>query len=800
MTEMLNGDILSRELSRKTFVKGGGALIVGFSAAGAMVGASAKAAGPTSAGYNPDLTQVDSFLTLNADNTVTIKHGQPDWGHGIYTGIVMLVAEELDMDPAQVFYPTPDTWVNGTGGGGGSGGISTRAQPVRAAAVAARTKLLQLASANLGVPVSQLTVSKGVVSGGGKAVKYSDLLGGKVFSVTMNPTTLQVGVAPAKPVTDYKVVGGTIPRVDLPGKISGKYTYVQNIRIPGMLHARVVRPTGQGAVTSQNHYPVSVDEKSIKHIPGAKVVRVNNFLAVVAPKEYDAIQAAAQLKVTWKKDPKLPGSGNFWSWLRQAGDTNTTNPARYTTNNGNVESALKSAAQTLSATYKYQYNGHMSIGPTCAIADYRGDSMTVFCNSQQPSSVPTTLAGFQIDGKPYFGLPAKEIRCVYYEGASSFGGMLGTGGQTDAYIAAAVLSKETGKPVRLQWMRWDEHGWTSYGPAAMYDVKAGIDASGNITAVDWTSYGQAGTSLMPTSELVGFATWPASPGSGGPATSDTIYKVASANKRVLAKSQPLYGGAFKSDPLRAPGAPQSHFAGEQLVDELAVLAKMDPAAFRKQNIDMTVANGVRWQAALDTVTKISGWKPKVSGSAVGTGDIRKGRGLAFGTFANSQAAMVADVEVNVKSGKIVAKHLYIAHVNGVSINPDLVANQAEGAAIQGLSRALYERLAFNKDRITSTDWVTYPILRIKDAPTLTVAIATPDGYTVNVPGGGASVKAGNIAAINAGWATTGAGEPPQVPVGAAVANAFFDATGVRIREAPMDPDRVRAVLKAAGAK
>ena len=393
MTEMLN-----KEFSRKTFVKGGGALIVAFSAAGAGLAGTAKAAGPTSAGYNPDLTQVDSFITVNADNTVTVKHGQPDWGHGVATGIVMLVAEELDMDPSQVLYPTPDTWVNGTGGGGGSGGISTRAQPVRAAAVAARTKLLSLASAQLGVPVASLTVDKGVVSGGGKTVKYGDLLGGKVFSVAMNPTTLQAGTSPAKAVKDYKLVGTTSPRIDLPSKISGKYTYVQNIRVPGMLHARVVRPTGQGAVTSQNHYPVSVDESSIKHIPDAKVVRVGNFVAVVAPKEYDAIQAAAQLKVVWKSDPKLPGSGNFWSFLRQAGDTNTTNPARYTTNTGAIDSVLASSAKTVSATYKYQYNGHMSIGPTCAIADYRGNNMTVFCNSQQPSSVPTTLAAFQLNG------------------------------------------------------------------------------------------------------------------------------------------------------------------------------------------------------------------------------------------------------------------------------------------------------------------------------------------------------------------------------------------------------------------
>jgi CO/xanthine dehydrogenase Mo-binding subunit len=650
----------------------------------------------------------------------------------------------------------------------------------------------------MGVPVSSLSVSAGVVSGGGKTAKYADLLGGKTFNITMNPASLQPGVAPAKPVSQYKLVGTTPVRVDIPDKVNGTYTYVHNLRIPGMMHARVVRPHGQGAVTSQNHFPISVDPKSISHIADAKVVQVNNFLAVVAPKEYDAIQGAAQLKVVWKSDPKLAGSGNFWSWVRQAGDTNTQNPARFTTNVGNVESALAGSAKVVNATYKYAYNGHFSIGPTCAIADVQKDHITIFANTQQPSSVPTLLANFQLNGQPYFGLPAQEIRTIYYEGSSSYGSMLSTGGPTDVFIAAAVLSKAVGAPVRLQWMRWDEHGWDSYGPAAMYDVKAGVDAKGNITALDWTSYGQAGTSLMPTSEEIGFGTWPAVPGNGGPNTSDTIYTVASKNKRVLAKTQPQYGGSFKSSALRAPGAPQSHFAGEQLIDELAYAAGMDPAAFRAQNIDMSVPVGVRWQGVLSAVQKISNWQPRVMNSVKQTGDVRKGRGLAFGTFANSQVAMVADIDVDMKTGKIVAKQLYIAHANGISISPDLIANQAEGAAIMGLSRALYEELTFTKERVTSTDWVSYPILRIKDSPSVTVAIVTPDGYVVNKPGGGTNIQAGNIASAAANWTVTGSGEPAQVPPGAAVANAFFDATGVRIREAPMRPARVRATLKAAG--
>jgi nicotinate dehydrogenase subunit B len=802
-----NGSNLhQKEFSRKSFVKGGGALIVGFSLAGSAVAgkaAGAAAVAPTSAGYNPDQAQADTFLTVNGDNTVTVKFGSPDWGHGLYTGVSMLVAEELDVDMSQINYLRPDTWVNGTGGGGGSNGFSARALPVRAAAAAARQALLSMASTQLGVPAASLTVSKGVVSGGGKSVTYGALMNGQLFKIALNPATLQPGVAPAKPVSAYSLIGTSPPRIDIPAKVYGSYTYVHNIRVPKMVHARVVRPHGQGGVTSQNAFPQKVDASSVSHIPGVKIVQVGNFLAVTAPKEYDAIQAAAQLKVTYASDPKLTSSGNFWSWLRTAGDTNTLNPARFTTNVGNVDTALKSSAKTVSATYKFAYNGHVSIGPTCAVADVRANGMTIFCNSQQISTVPTTIAGFQLNGQSYFGMQPQDIRCFYYEGSSSYGSMLGTGPCTDVYIAAAVISKNVGAPARLQWMRWDEHGWDAYGPAAMYDVNAGIDASGNITALDWTAYGQGGTSLMPTAEQAGFATWPATPPSGGPATADTPYKVATANKRVLAKTQPLYAGGLKSAALRAPGAPQSHFAAEQLIDELAIAANMDPVAFRRQNLDLAQTGAVgpvgqRWLAVLNGAATLSGWQPKVSGSTKQTGTLRTGRGIGFGTFGNTQVATVADIEVNTKTGKIVAKHLYVAHNNGITASPDLIANQAEGASIMGLSRVLHEQLTFSKERVTSVDWVTYPILRFKDAPRVTVGIVTPTSVVTNTPGGKTTMGTGNVDGFNAGWINTGAGEPGSAAVAPAIANALFDATGARLREAPMTPARVLGALKAAG--
>ena len=764
---MMTGLIPEKEFSRRSLLKGGGALIVGFSLAGSALAGKASAAAPTSAGYLPNQASIDAWIVVNPDNTITVTSGQGEYGQGTPTGVLMIAAEELYVGMDQMKFAPVDTWVEAIGGGGASAGITQRVLPVRAAAVAAYQTLLGLASTNLGVPVANLTVSKGVVSGGGKSVKYGDLLGGKLFNVIMPAATatLTAGQAPAKPVANYTVVGTSPPRIDIPAKVAGTYTYLHNIRVPGMVHGRVVRPRGQGGVTSVDNQPQSVDASSIAHIPGAKIVQINNFLSVVAPKEFDAIQAAAQLKVVWKTDPKLAGTGNFWGNVRKqdaAGLTPGVYSAAASTGNsampgdgqsGNVDAALASAKQVLTATYTYEFNGHMSIGPTCAVADVRPGGATIYSNTQTISGVPTTLA-------PILNLPAQNIRAFFVEGSSSYGG----NPATDVYTAAAVMSQAVGKPVRLQFMRWDEHGWDNYAPATLYDVRAGIDANGNWVAVDWTSYGQANSGLQTTNELIGQSTWPSVAPKGTQATaSDQIYKVSVMNKRLLIKSLPLYQGGFKSAFFRAPNAPQAHFAGEQIVDELAHAANLDPVAFRRQNIDGTTTLGARWLSVLDAVTLAAGWKPKVAASDVGTGKVLTGRGISFGIFGNTQAAAVADIEVNMKSGKITAKHLYLASNHGITISPGLAANQIEGAAIMGLSRVLSEQIVFTKERVTSVDWVTYPILRFKDAPRTTLVVVAPGQYLTVVPGEENSIATGNARAFAQGWLTTGGGEAGVVP-------------------------------------
>jgi nicotinate dehydrogenase subunit B len=816
----MTGFMHEKELSRKSFLKGGGALVVGFSALAGTAGNAQAASGNTPftartpADFLPNLQSVDSWLAITPENKVIVTHGETEFA-GTPTGILMLVAEELNItDMNMMIYAHPETWLNATGGGGGSGGISSRSTQTRAAAAYAHKLLLGMASTQLGVPVASLSSSNGVITGGGKTVKFSDLIGGKLFNYVMpldpaNSTSATAtqyipGAGVTKPVSQYKLVGKQVHRIDIPAKVMGTYTYIHNVRVPGMIHARSVRPRGAGANTSQNHFPLSIDPKSISHIPGAQVVQVNNFVAVVAPREYDAIQAAAQLKVVWKSDPKFgdKGSGNYWSWLRKAGDTNTDNPPRWQADSGGVNQAMASAAAKVTATYKYHYNNFVPIGPHAAVADVNvsGGSATVYAQGQSingiPNSISQVLAGLP---KPV-NIPPQNVRVIWYEGSASYGG----GQQAEAAEQAAIISALVGKPVRLQWMRWDQHGWDSYGPSHMYDVTMGADSSGHIVAADWVAYGQAGQTIDTTRELMGIASWAAVTPPGGPTPSDAaIYNQATSarqyQRRVLLKTQPMYQGALKVSALRAPNAPQSYFASEQIVDELAYALKMDPVAFRRLNIDGTSTLGARWLSVLDAATIAAGWKPKVAASNLQKGDVVTGRGIGMGTFASSQVALVADIEVNKKTGKILAKHVWIAQNNGISVNLEGVTTQMSGAMIQGLSRALWEQATWNKERVTSLDWVSYPILRFKDHPSVTLINVHPGKYTVVTPGSETGdVSAGNTAAAANGWLLSGSGEPPTTAISSAIANAFFDATGVRIRQAPMNPATVRSVLKNAG--
>jgi len=780
-------ELLSNEFSRLSLLKGGGALIVGFGAAGSLAGRAGAAESPFASAGPFNQSALDTWIAVHADDTVSIRTGQAETGQGTVTGLTQIAAEELDVDLSQVRFVLPDSNLTpDTKPQTGSAGVKDVGSQLRAAAASARQALLGLAATSLGVPVTALTVKSGVVSGGGRSIKYGELLGDKLFKAPLLAATLTPGQSPAKPVGQYSIVGTRVPRLDIPAKVAGSYVYVHNVKVPGMVHGRVVFPRGQAAYGFGT--PVaSVDERSIAHIPGAQVVRRGDFIGVVAAREFDAIQAAAALKVTWAEPPTLSGVGNlFANWRAQdsAGQAvaaRAVAPAsdfNYNINPDKVDAALASSAKTVSATYKYHYNGHLPIGPSCCVADVTPDGALIFSNTQ--SVYQSSAANYRYSTRTKVaeitGLPEQAVRVKYYEGSSVFG----NSGYDEAALAAAVMSQAVGKPVRVQFMRWDEHGWDFYGTPQLMDIRGGLDASGKITGIDYTAFtfGYYTTHLV--QQQTGKPVAPPTPGGVEHwGVIGSMYNLPA--QRVTTKNVPLLNNQFRTSFLRAPLGPQTNFGYEQFIDELAYAAGMDPLEFRIKNV-ATANNPTfpwyftdRWLGVLQAAAQGANWKPRVAASNLSKETVVRGRGISATPHSWTTAAVVSEIEVNKKTGKIVVAHLSIAMDAGLSINPALVENQMVGGALQGVSKTLHEQVSFDRKRVTSLDWVTHPILRFKDSPKVTATVVQrPD----KVPGG--------------------VGETGTPPVPASIANAFFDATGVRLRESPMTPARVRGALQAAG--
>ncbi len=806
----MTGLLHEKEFSRKSFLKGGGALVVGLSMLGG--GLSGKASAANTPNVAPDATQVDTWLAINADGSVMMFPPKMDFGQGTWTGFRQIVADELDVPVGSISIPVWDTGSahpftnNPVSTTVGSNGTANGGPPLRQAAAQARQTLLNLASQQLGIPVSSLTVTNGVVSGGGRTVSYGELLGGKLVATQiagLNPDATEApnaAVAPLKPTSEYKVVGTRVPRFDIPDMVTGATTYIQNVRLPGMLHGRPVRPLGQTNLfaTSPEGGPasatvLSIDESSIKHIPGAQVVRKGNFVGVVAPLEYDAIQAAAQLKVQWSNTDTLPGTGNQYSYIR----SQPNRPAQIL-NYGNVDTAFGSAAKILAATYEWPFQNHGPIGPCCAIADVRPDGATIFAQGQDGwgSQAPVMAAT---------GLPASSIRVVWYTGASTFNRSPNFPVMADA----ALMSQLVGKPVRVQWMRCDMHGWELYGPNYLADIRGALDTNGKILAYDFVSWlppdnrgvytatNQAGTPVPPDattgSSVRGapsrLAASTNNPPSGGArfetfSTGDQYYPNIP-NRRVTGNT---VANLFYTCPLRAPDVIQPAWASESMIDELAHAANMDAHAFRQAHCTHDA-----WRPVLDTVAQLANWQPRVSASQLSDARVVTGRGIAIAgenhAMSDAYSGVIAEVEVDRKTGNIKVTHLYGAQDSGLVINPASAENQMTGMLVRATSRTLHEELTFSKQRVTGLDWVTYPILRFKDTPTVTTAVISHLDEVVP-----ASLSPQGIA----GPRYRGAGESLEGVVPAAIGNAVFDATGVRMRQIPLTPAKVRNALAAAG--
>jgi CO/xanthine dehydrogenase Mo-binding subunit len=751
---------MSTELSRRAFLRSGGALVVGFSFAGAGLAARAAAAAPspyTSDGPLP-LNQVDSFLAIHADNTATVFSEKVELGQGTTTGTLQIVAEELDLDLSQLQTARVDSNLFANQGATvASNGIQVGGTQIRAAAAHARQTLLNLASERLGVPASSLTVARGVVSGGGRSMTYGELLGDKRFSVTMSPATLHPGVAPAKPVAQYKVVTTRIPRVDIPDKVAGTNVSMHKVHVPGMLHGRVVRPRGQRA-WGTGAPVLSIDEGSVKGIPGVQVVRRGDFVGVVAPKEYDAVMASLALRVRWKEDTSLPGNGNLFSHMRRQPTTDVL-----TRQTGDLAAGFAGAAKTVSGSYEIAYQTHASQSPSCALADVTPNGALVMCSTQDVFGMRTKLVNV-------LGRPAQQVRVVYYEGSGCYGQNL----HDDVAQAAAIMSQELGKPIRVQLMRSDEHGWGNTEAAHIIDVRGGIDAAGRLTALDVTALQHGWKSVEPSQQLALGAPYPptgTSAVAGVTARSGGAIYGSPSYRLVNRYYNGVGSGSLPGTNMRSPVDLAAAFASEQAIDALAYAAGMDPVAFRRLNMGADT----RWLGVLDAVTQASGWQPRPAASRLSKENIVTGRGVGLGSHLTSYGGVVAEIEVNKKTGKIVVTHTYAALDVGLAVNPGLVENQIVGQQMMAVSRALFEQLHFGKKGVTSLDWAGYPILRFREHPKVTAMVV----QRLDQP-------------------STGAGEESMAPAVAAIANAFFDATGVRLYRQPMAPGYVRGALAAAG--
>jgi nicotinate dehydrogenase subunit B len=736
-------------LSRRDLLKGG-ALIVGFNIAGPVTGPLLDSLAPRAAAATPDPELLDSWIAVHADNTATVFMGKAELGQGTTTGMLQIAAEELDLAMGQVSAARIDTNVTPNQGPAvASLSIMDNGPQLRAAAAEARQALLGLAAARLNAPADRLTVRDGVVaveSDPGRAVSYGDLIGDRQFNLRMT------GKAPQKPVSQYRLVTTRAPRVDIPDKVSGKYVYMQHVRAPGMLHGRVVRPRGQGAY-GDGAKVVSIDASLISGIADARVVRRGDFVGVVAEREWDAVRAAEKLKVTWDVPPRLP-AGRLFDAMRASRTTDSV-----IVETGDAAAALAKAAHVAAATYYGPYQSHAPFAPSCALADVGAGSALVMCSTQFPHGVRNMLA-------QTLGLDADAVQVRYYEGA----GVFGRACHDDCAIAAAVMSQAVGRPVRVQFMRWDELGWDNYGPAHLADVRGGADAAGNIVAFEYHGWHHGWNTAETSQELaLGGAVQPPASGRARLVNKETLSAVYSLpNVRLINHHVPGLDGYLKGGNLRSPMDLSISFASEQTIDELAHAVRMDPVAFRRRNM-----TDPRWLGVLDAVARASGWAPRVAHAATSGAGVVTGRGIALGTHIVSYGAAVADIEVDRESGEIRVKHLYGALDAGLAVNPALVENQIEGMLIQATSRALIEEVQFTHANVTSLDWKTYPVLRFADHPGVTpIVVQRLDERS------------------------TGAGEEVMGAAVGAIANAFFDATGARMREYPMTPDRVRAVLRA----
>jgi CO/xanthine dehydrogenase Mo-binding subunit len=729
---------LADTVSRRAFVKGG-ALTVGFALLGIPDGADAQGASVPAKTLDP--TAVDAYLAVNADGTVTVWSGKVDLGQGLRIAMPQIVAEELGIGLDKIKYieghtdSTPDQ-----GRTAGSYGIARGGMQLRRAAATARLALVELGAKHFGTARDELVAADGGVrrKSGGPGVGFAELIGTRKFDLKLDPK------APLKDPATYTLVGKPLPHPDVVAKCTGTQNYMSDISVPGMVHGRVVRTPAVGATLR------SVDESSVAHLTGVRVVRIKDFLAVVADDEWTAVRAARALKAEWTTTTGLPAQSDLVSFLRAL-------PAKDETLVAKGTAAPAADAKTLKATYFWPLQSHGSIGPSCAIADVTAERATIWTASQGTHGDQSIFAKF-------LGLPRERVQLNYVLGSGCFG----MNGHEDAAADAAILSRAVGRPVRVQWSREDELGFDPKGPAQLLDLAASIDAGGRI--LDWRTDlwlpRATGTGLTTLLAPVAAGLEP-NPGFGAGMIAQNGDPPYAAN-RISVVCHWLADPILRPGSLRSPGKPANSFALESFVDELAAAAGLDPLAFRLQRLTDPRALEVTRR-----VGAMMNWQARPSPGPDRDAPVGRGRGLAYVHYKHDEAHVALGVEVAVEraSGRIKVERVFCAHDCGQMINPDGVRAQVEGSILQTISRVMSEEVRFDRAGVTSTDWSSYPILTFSAAPAIEIDLLDRP----RVP-------------------PVGAGEAACTCVGAAIGNAVFDATGVRLRTVPFTPERVKAAM------
>ncbi len=737
------------QISRRSFLTAGGVLIVGLGLDGLGL-AQAQTVPDADRFLGKPLVPdaVDSFLAVHADGSVTVFVGKVDIGTGGRIAMRQIVGEELDVPLERIAMIEGDTALTpNQGATAGSYGIARGGAQLRQAAATARQALLAQAAQRLHRPAGDLQITDGVVSAkdGSASVSYGDLLGDRAFNVKIDIK------APLKSHERFRFIGKSLPRPDMPAKVTGHHRYLHDLTLPGMLHARVIRPPALGATL------VSVDESSIAGVGGVRVVRIQSFLAVMAEREWDAVRAARALHTKWTAGTGLPDQGKEFDSMRASRVVRDQEIAK----RGDLSalSAPPAGTRPLAASYRWPIQTHGSIGPSCGVADVRADRVTVWSSSQNTH-------GFQATCARVLGLERERVRVIYMDGAGSYG----PNGADDAAIEAVLLSRAVGRPVRVQWSRQEEHGLDPKGPAQLLELRAAVDPDGQVAAWETQAWLPLATANLPNIPLlsVDAAGIQQTPGRSTGLIYQNIdppYTMPNVNAVV----HWIPDAPLRTSAIRAPGKIANTFAVESFVDEIAALARVDPVEFRLRRL----INPRGVEVLRRTAARL-GWQPRPSPRPVDARTaVLTGRGIAYVHYKHEETLVAMGMEVAVEraTGRIRVTRVVCAQDCGLMINPACVQSQLEGNIIQTLSRTLHEEVVYDRDGVTTVDWGSYPILTFPEVPALEFELI----QRLDQP-------------------PLGVGEAASTPVPAALANAVFDATGVRLRTVPFRAERVKAAL------